>query len=297
MSRFLQALEKGIYALPPQGPAFQGQIAPGGPVAADAIGADPGVPKPKLPDVQACRTVTLHRKPNSPILPFDEASVRAGDQYRILKAKIALLSAKPQVFLVTSAAPGDGKSVTGINFAGALALNSESRVLLVDTDFRWPTVADQLGIPAGPGLAEVLAGTCSLDEAIVRIDQMPNLHILPAGESKVNPVELMDSLAWADLCASLRESFSNVILDTPPVGLVAEYDLIQAQADKVILVARPDHTKRGMFHNALRQVPKDKLIGVVLNCMKDWPLGKVSGYGYYHYHDYGLKPKAPGRRK
>ena len=247
---------------------------------------------------QRVRTVTLKLAKDAPLFPFEEARSHAGDQYRILKAKIALTRGDPRFFVVTSPESADGKSVTSINFAGAMALKGDAQVILVDADFRWPSVAPQLGIDNGPGLAEVLNGSCPLLEAVVRFAQIPNLYVLPAGHAVANPTEIIDSQAWRDLCGKLRATFTHVVVDTPPAGLVAEYDLLQAQADKVVLVARPDHTKRHAMNQALIQIPKEKLLGVVLNYVPEWPLAKGAGYGYYHYQKYeAVKRPAAARRK
>ncbi len=228
-------------------------------------------------------TVERQVPANAPVFPFDEESVREGDQYRILKAKLKLLPGNPRMFIVTSAGPGDGKSTTTINLAGVLSLKGECRVLLVDGDLRWPTVHQQLGIPIGMGLAGLLSGECTLEQAVFRLSELPNLHVLTAGAPSVNPMELIDSLGWRDLCTSLRELFDYVVIDTPPVGAVAEYALIEAQADKVVLVARPDYTKRTTFNAAVRTIAKEKLAGVVLNCVPEWPLARTTDYGYYSY--------------
>jgi Mrp family chromosome partitioning ATPase len=119
---------------------------------------------------------------------------------------------------------------------------------------------------------------------LIQIEQFPNLHVLPAGEHCKNPVELLDSAAWRSLCAKLRESYKFIIVDSPPIAAVADYDLIQAACDGVIVVVRPDHTERHLCFKALGSVPKDKLTGVVLNCVEQWFLGRGYHYGYsYHY--------------
>src|SRR5215831_80463 len=97
---------------------------------------------------------------------------------------------------VTSPQVGDGKSVTSINLAAALAVNSASGVLLIDADLRRSSVAASLGIRRAPGLREVLQRRCSLDEAVVRVQQIPNLSILPAGEGVENPAELFGGEQW-----------------------------------------------------------------------------------------------------
>ena len=124
-------------------------------------------------------------------------------------------------------------------------------------------------------------GTCRLEDAIVRLEQFPNLCVLPSGKPTAHPTELLDSNRWTALCASVRQQFKFVILDTPPIAAVADYDLIDAQCDGVVLVVRPDHTDRKLCMQAIDIVPKDRLLGVVLNCVRDWFLWKTQDYYSY----------------
>jgi capsular exopolysaccharide synthesis family protein len=234
------------------------------------------------------RTISLRIPAPSPLLPFEGANHRPSEQYRILRTKIVQHPKQPRVIVISSPAAGDGKSVTAVNIAAALSLKSEAEVLLVDGDFRRSAIHGQLGIPEAPGLADMLRGTCALEDAVVRTREFPHLFVLAAGALQSNPVELLDSAAWGALCARLRERFRYVIVDSPPVGAVADYDLIQAACDGVILVIRPDHTDRTLCMKALETVPKAKFLGVLLNCVPEWSLAKHAGADYYYYA--GAKP-------
>lgn len=229
------------------------------------------------------RTLPLRIASPSPLLPFDDGHWQSSEQYRILRTKIGQHPKQPRLIVISSPAAGDGKSVTAINTAGALSLKSEAKVLLLDADFRRSSVHRQLGLPAAPGLSEVLKGACTIEQALVQAEDLPNLYIMTAGAPPANPVELLDSPQWPALCASLRSLFRYVILDSTPVAAVADYDLIQAACDGVILVIRPDHTNRSLFRKALETLPKGKLIGVLLNCIPEWFLGKYTSPDYYYY--------------
>jgi capsular exopolysaccharide synthesis family protein len=229
------------------------------------------------------RTLGIHPQEASPLLPFGKGQWRPSEQYRILRTKIGQHPKKPRLIVISSPAPGDGKSVSAINTAGALSLKSEGQVLLMDADFRKSAIHVQLGIPESPGLAEVLNGTCTLEDAVVQVQRFPNLFVLPAGSPPTNPVELLDSPAWQNLCASLRSPFRYVVVDSPPVGAVADYDLIQAVCDGVIVVVRPDHTNRRLCQKALENIPKPKFLGVLMNCVPDWKPARHAGTDYYYY--------------
>ncbi len=215
----------------------------------------------------------------------------------MLRTKIVQHAAQPRTIVISSAASGDGKSVSAINIAAALSLKSEAQVLLLDADFRKPSVHALLGLSDSPGLVDVLRGTRSLEEAVVRTREFPNLFVIPAGRPPENPVELLDSPTWQALSGRLRELFRYVILDSPPVGVVADYDLIQAVCDGVILVVRPDHTNRQLCQRSLEAVPQSKLLGVVLNCVPDWSLARRGGGDYYYYYSGGKSHQSSPRKE
>jgi protein-tyrosine kinase len=234
----------------------------------------------EVPDAQY-RIVSLRVASTSPILPFEEDS-HASEQYRLLRTRIVQHPGDPRTIVVSSAAPRDGKSVTALNLAGALSLKGDSRVLLIDGDFRRPSIWRLLGVEQTPGIGDVLEGTAELHEAIVQAREYPNLFILPAGAPKSNPGELLDSDAFKAAIGSLKSLFSYLIIDSPPIAAVADCDLLMAISDGVIVVIRPDHTSRQACKKALESVPKEKSLGVVMNCVPDWFLGKSHGYGAYY---------------
>jgi receptor protein-tyrosine kinase len=242
---------------------------------------------PPMP--HAVRVALVRLAPRSPLLPFDGNNSKAGEQYRILRTKILHHPAQPRVLVVSSPAAGDGKTVTAINLAGALALKGDSDVLLVDADFRRAGVAQSLGLSPEPGLAGVLAGDCTLEDALVRIEQVPALQVLPAGRCKGNPSELLDSARWRVCCAEFRKRFSFTVLDTPPVASVADYELVQVASDGVVIVVRMDHTDRDLSRKVLESVPGGKLLGMVINCFQPWLLRKSHDYYYYYAEEKGLK--------
>ena len=132
-----------------------------------------------------------------------------------------------------------------------------------------------------PGLSDVLSGRATLDDALVRTKELSNLWILAAGEDIENPAELLDSQRWRALIDEVRSRFSYIVLDATPVAAVADYELVQIVSDGVIVVARPDHTERKHCLEVIASVPKEKSLGLILNCVEDWFLWKTPTYGYY----------------
>jgi capsular exopolysaccharide synthesis family protein len=239
------------------------------------------------------RTIGLRVPAPSPLLPFEHGHGQPSEQYRILRTKIVQHPRLPQLILISSPASGDGKSTTAINVAAALSLKNDAKVLLLDADFRKPAIHTQLGLPEAPGLTEMLRGSCRIEEVLVRTQEFPNLFVITAGVPPPDPSELLDSTRWQTFCDKLRSLFRYAVIDSPPVGVVADYDLIQATCDSVLLVVRPDHTKRQLYDNALKIVPRSKFLGVVLNCVPDWSLARHGGSDYYYYSDAKMSEDPP----
>ncbi len=231
----------------------------------------------------AIQVQSLKISASTPLLPFDTKSIRASEEYRMIRTKIFQHPLQPRMMVISSAGPADGKSITAVNLAGALSLKTEGKVLLIDGDIRRSSIATLLGVSETPGLTDLLAAKCALEDAIIHTEQLPNLYILPGGASQSNPAELLDSAAWVSLSARLRKQFRYIIVDSPPMQAVADYSLIQAVCDGVIVVVRPDHTARSVCEKALKSVPAEKMIGIILNCVEDWFLTKRDNYYGYRY--------------
>jgi protein-tyrosine kinase len=242
----------------------------------------PDSPEEPAPSEGDSKSVVIRLRAGSPLLPFDtgEADV-AAEEYRRIRTKILQHPMGPHLVLVSSPAPGDGKSITSLNLGGALALNRDARVLLVDVDLRHPTIATLLGIPERNGVAEVLSGACTLEDAMVRLEPFPNLFLLPAGKDRRNPVELLSSPRWKELCEEFRSQMTYVVLDGPPVEAVAEYSLLLEFSDGLILVVRKGHTIRSLLYRAVEATPKDKLVGTVINDYRESFFWKQRNDYYY----------------
>lgn len=293
MSKIFEALHKGKneaeQLLPLLDVPFDsnvvGSVAPSlsEPLVAGLRGPEPKSPGEHVRSV--FRTIQLRPKSHNPVLPFDMPGA-ASEQYRVLRTKIVQHGSHPRMLLVSSAGSGDGKSITAINLAGVLSLKNDGAILLVDGDFRRPSVGRQLGLEEGPGLANVLVGEITLEDVILQVEEYPNLYVLPAGKAEVNPTELLDTDCWKGIASRLKRMFKYVVMDSPPIAAVADYDLLLTVADGVIMVIRPDHTKRQVCNKALNSIPAAKRLGVVMNCVPEWFLGRNQGYSAYGYSNY-----------
>lgn len=193
----------------------------------------------------------------------------AAEAYRSLRTSLlyASLDREVKTVLVTSAAPGDGKTSIAANLGVALA-ESGKRVLLVDCDLRRPGLAQAFGLAPEPGLTEALL-TESLEPA-VQATSVPSLSVLAAGQQPPNPGEFISSQRLGRLLSHLREQFDVVLVDSPPVGIVADAAVLAPQVDGVLLVVRAGHTRKDAAEQAKQQLQQvgARLLGAVLNDAK-----------------------------
>jgi protein-tyrosine kinase len=208
------------------------------------------------------------------------------DQYRALRHNIELLRKESglQMLAVTSPGPGDGKTVTTLNLAGALAQNFDARVLVVDADLRRPKVAEYLGLGANrsPGLGDLIRDSgCDFGRAVRRLDGF-NLSVMPAGVPLISPYELLNSSRLEMLLTEARSRYDWILVDTPPLVAVPDGRLIGRWVDGFLIVVGAHRTPRKLVADALSLVDPARIIGIVFNG-DDRPLS--GRYGYYsHYY-------------
>jgi len=186
-------------------------------------------------------------------------------------------------FAVTSARPGEGKTLVASNLAISMALAGR-RVLLVDADLRRPRVHEVFNVPKSPGLANVITTDSRPSEALVE-SAFRGLFILPAGADVPAPADLLDSERLERLLEGFRQVFDVVILDCPPVMAVSDASIVANAASSVVFVVGAPSTGRDVAQAALERLAsvKANVVGAVLN-KADLP--PRSEY-YYPYHTAG----------
>jgi capsular exopolysaccharide synthesis family protein len=208
----------------------------------------------------------------------------SAEAFRALRTSLLLSApgAPPQVFLVTSAMMQEGKSFTAINLAVVLAQTGQN-VLLVDCDMRRPAVTKYLGVPMNRGLSACLAGTQEPSAAVLKVEEIPGLHIVPAGHMPPYPSEMLASEAFPQLIQHWRKEFRYVVIDTPPVLAVTDAVVAARAADMVVLIARCERTGRQSLVRArdLLKKVRANIAGVVVN---DLSLNSVEYRHYYGYY-------------
>jgi capsular exopolysaccharide synthesis family protein len=278
MSRFFEATKRRQTEPDMQAPEMARSVAE---VPAPVV-IPSSIPESTGPVSRRYHTVQLRLAPNAPLIFSEGAAPEADEQYRMLRTRVAHHPSHPTIICVTSAGVGDGKTVNAVNIATSFALKKQSTILAVDADLRNPQLSRLLGLQDAPGLTEFLSGNLPLSKAIVRVEGHDGLHVLPAGKCSGNATELLDSDRLASLVSTLRQEFSFTIIDSAPLGLVADYELIEGACDGVLLVARPGSTKRSLLQNALAKVNPEKFLGVVVNCAENWFLAKHPSLAAYY---------------
>ncbi len=205
------------------------------------------------------------------------------ESYRALRTSLLLtsLGGPPKVILITSALPQEGKTTTSINTAIVLAQKG-TRVLLIDADLRRPSIHKTLGMGPKTGLSNVLTGSATLQQAVVRSSILPTLFVLTAGTPPPNPAELLASSNMKDILAELREQYDHIIVDTPPTLSVTDAVVMSTRADAVVLVIRSGQTTKQALRRArdlLMQV-NARVAGVLLNAVD------LTSPDYYYYYEY-----------
>lgn len=206
------------------------------------------------------------------------------EEYRSLRTHVLHKSQRQtlQSIVVASVNPGEGKSITALNLSWMLAQTDGVKALIIDSDLRMPSLADYLGIETDKGLSDVLAGTATLAESIVRLEPS-GLHILPGGEPRQDVAELISGPRFKEILREAREMFDYIIVDAPPLGIFTDATVLINQADAAILIVRANRTKYSAIDRILDPLPKDRLLGVVLNQSEEVLQESHYNYGYYNY--------------
>ncbi len=170
-----------------------------------------------------------------------------------------------EVLAVSSAIAGEGKTTVSLGLAVTVAQDyPERRVLLVETDFQRPTLADDFGVEPAPGLVDCILGDEPLELAF-RSSYLDNLHLLPVGGPAPGPGRALRSSRMAAIVDSLRQSYDLVVIDAPSLLVNSDSVMLMDLADGAVLVVRSGITPSSMVSKALEQIDEMKLRGVVLN--------------------------------
>ena len=240
---------------------------------------------------------TRMMKSGATILAREAATAEA---FRMLRANLRYFNVDRglHVVLITSAAPGDGKSTVAANLAAAAAANG-TRTLLLEVDLRHPTLAKGLGVATTPGLTHVLARDAELLSVVQTVPAVPGeaegttgrtMDVVVAGPLPPNPTDLIESERMREVLRQAARDYEFVVVDTPPTAVVPDAIPLVTQVDGVVVVGRLGKSTRESLSQLRRQL--DHLgaptLGVVVN---DVAL-RSSGYGYGYGYGYHVDPEA-----
>ncbi len=207
------------------------------------------------------------------------------ESFRSIRVNLQYLMAGPEkkVLGVTSSVPGEGKTFCAVNIATELAMSGR-RVMLMETDLRRPSMAGYFHLDPHPrhGLASYLSAESTPEEAC-RPSGVPNLDVMTCGPVPANPTSLLEGPRMAALLTQLRTQYDYVILDTPPVGFVAEYYVLVRFLDANIYVVRHNYTERSLVSeiDELHRTQRIKQLYIIINDMR-----------FSHNYEYRYKSKA-----
>jgi succinoglycan biosynthesis transport protein ExoP len=243
----------------------------------DDVRAHLGVPLLGVVPEQTDRSVPL-------VISGAGSQTQFGEGYSMIRTALHYSWSEPgaRVVLVTSTAQGEGKTLTAVNLALALSA-LEARVLLVDADFRRPQTHGRVKARRTPGLADVLVGKVKSADAIVHRVADSNLSYLASGTPAPSPADLFSTRSMRGLLDGLRSFYEWVVIDSPPVPVVAEALVLAPLCDGVVVVAGAEMVTRRAIKYTLERIRAAgaRILGVVLN------RAMVDRHSYYYRHYYG----------
>jgi protein-tyrosine kinase len=184
---------------------------------------------------------------------------------------------EPRIIVVTSPSQGEGKTTIASNLGVTFAA-TKFKTLLVDADMRIPNLHLQFSLSNADGLSNCLNGDCKLDECI-QTTQVENLSLLPSGPIPPNSSELLTSQAMLEMAEELKKRYQLIIVDSPPVNIVADTPIISSLADGVLIVVSAGSTRRKDLSKALDALEYANIIGFIMNVTK-------RGTENYYYRPY-----------
>jgi protein-tyrosine kinase len=206
------------------------------------------------------------------LLKVTSLSGQLSESFRVLRSRILHPSnygKDLKTILITSTAPGEGKSFVSANLAISLARGMDQYCLVVDCDLRRPTLAAMLGMDNEPGLSDYLQAKYDVPQ-VIRKTALQKLSLLASGIPPANPSELLGSARMQGLVQELSARYDDrfVIFDSPPIQGASETSVLAKQVDGVVLVIRWCASGRDHVRRLVADIGKEKIIGVVFNGYK-----------------------------
>ncbi len=208
-------------------------------------------------------------------------NIPVAERFRLMSERIERLNMgkrQNKLISVTSAIPGEGKSMVAVNSARAFAAKPNCKTLIIDCDLRRPSIHNYFNVQQNPGLSDAALSRASIFQFIMPITN--NLDVITAGSTVKDPMAIIDSNWFMNTLASLMPLYDYIILDCPPVLLCPETTKIVMLTDKTLMVVKGWETTRRLVKDALQIISKDKLLGIILNNTSE----ESRQYKYNHYY-------------
>ncbi len=237
--------------------------------------------------------IDLERLDEGGIITPNGTNNKISEEYRLIKRPLLLnilgegaaQMQRPNLIMVTSSIPGEGKTFSSVNLAMSLAMELDRTVLLVDADVAKPSFSRVFDIEVEMGLIDILLGDATLEDTLLKTN-IPKLTILPAGRRHQNSVELLGSEHMRSLTHELATRYEDriIVFDSPPLLATTEAGVLAGLMSQIVLVVEANKTPHFVVREALSQLDPSKYISLLLNKTQ-----KNSGSGYYYYYDYNYK--------
>jgi capsular exopolysaccharide synthesis family protein len=265
--------------------ATGGPALPGGPASRDAGATLGAVGSARAAEFSSREILAARVEPH--LVAITSPRSPECEHFRSLRTRLLQTSERQNLraFVITSAGIGEGKTLTSLNLAWLLAQTDGVKALLIDADLRQPCTANYLGIENEFGLSEVLTGETRLTQAIVKLEPA-GLHLLPGGAAREDVAELLSGPRFGRLLDEARKLFDYIIIDAPPLGVFTDANLLINRADGALLVVRASKTRYAAIDRLLEQLPRERMLGVILNRAESRP--DETAYYYQQRHQQAM---------
>lgn len=291
MSRFGKAIERATAGpLDTQGPALAPTEAPDASIFETAWDVKDTTPPPTAGGIAtrvagvgaAPRSLAMHPALVEKVATPSGAPTVALEQYRKLAAKLHQwqLDHEGKLVMMVSAVAGEGKTLTTVNLALTLSGSYQKRVLVIDCDLRRPTMHAAFQIAGSPGVADIVERA---EIPVVRVTE--RLSIVPAGRLDGDPMGVLTSAAMATLLEHARQEYDWVLVDTAPLAVLPDANLLADHVDGAVLVVSAGETEFDLVDTAVRVIGRERILGVVLNGVDPRDMSTAN----YHADYYGRR--------
>jgi tyrosine-protein kinase Etk/Wzc len=233
----------------------------------------------------------IHNKEKSKTIVIDSPMSLVSESIRGIRANFQFVASEREkhVILVTSSGMGEGKTFVSLNIALSLALYKK-KVILLNFDLRKPKLHEYLKLETGIGLSGLLSGNANIDDAITKT-VYENLDVMMAGVIPPNPMELIANERTNALFAELKKRYDYILVDTPPVGMVADALLLLKHSDVNLFMVRQNVTNKKVFAQIMKNfVKRDvKNVNIILNDIRSNNWYHTYNYGYNYNYSYAYK--------